>query len=292
MFKSSLVLLFLATTPIILCPSLAGQEAGARDMFFGGLEAVSPAAAARRTAVAKSGAAKVAPGSRRTTAAGPKPVTSTAAVTGVTTAADRSPGPTTGKVPIINAAYTRLGLRYAILKMNGAEATEVPLSTRFHSGDRLQLAIEANNDAYLYIVTQGSSGAWSVMFPAKSRNEGSSRVKAGEEHTTMFRFDAKPGVEKIFVVLSRVPERDLDSVIYSLKGNGAPAAAPSSDPVMLAGNLSVGDPLVSRLRTSYTRDLVLEEVAAAGTAERAMYVVSKSTGQDARVVADIKLVHE
>ena len=282
MFTSKWIGVALAAAPM-LCPPLAGQDGGARDMYFGGLEAVAPAAAvARRTAVARPGEVKAA--ARRKPAA-------IATTGGGAVAVNRSQG-STSKVPAINAAHTPLGLRYAILKMNGADATEVPLSTRFRSGDRLQLCIEANTDGHLYVVTQGSSGAWSVMFPKKSRNEGSSRVKAGEEHTTMFRFDAKPGVEKIFVVLSRAPERDLDSVIYSLKGNGAPTAAPPGEPMFLAGNLSVGDPLVSRLRTSYTRDLVLEEVAAPGTTERAMYVVNRSTGPDARVVADIKLVHE
>jgi hypothetical protein len=189
----------------------------------------------------------------------------------------------------MNAARAPLGLRYAILKMSGIDAVEVPPSTTFHSGDRIQLRVQANTDGYLYVVTQGSSGAWRVTFP-KSGKQGSNRVKAGEDHTSIFRFDAKPGVEKLFVVLSRVPENDLDSVIYSLQS--APTPAAGKDPLMLAGNLTVGDPLVARLRNSYTRDMVLEEVATPDTVERAVYIVNKATGPDARVVADIKLTHE
>ena len=38
---------------------------------------------------------------------------------------------------------------------------------------------QSNDDAYLYIVMQGSSGAWRVMFPADEFGEGSNRVLAG-----------------------------------------------------------------------------------------------------------------
>jgi Domain of unknown function (DUF4384) len=275
--------LALAAAPM-LCTSLGAQEAGARDMFFGGLEATAPAAAAARRA--QPAPARTAATNQGHGSAAVKKDRGRGATGVLATDQGKNSDP---KLPIINAARVPLGLRYSILKMTGADTTVVPLSTIFHSGERIQLCVEANTGGFLYIVGQGSSGAWSVMFPTKSLNGGSNRVEAGKEHTTMFRFDSKPGVERLFVVLSRVPERDLDSVIYSLKGNSAPAAG---EPMMLASNLTVGDPLVAKLRTSYTRDMVLEEVATPGTVEQAMYVVNKSTGPDARVVADIKLIHE
>ena len=265
--------------------ALPGQErAGARDMFFGGLEATAPAAAAKKklaapvATAARAQAPKVAATTR-----GPQPLP--------------PPPPAaagnTSRVPAINAGLAPLGLRYSILKVNGAESTEVPPSTQFKSGDRIQLKIQTNSDGFLYIVSQGSSGAWDVRFPSKSKNAGSNQMKAGEEYSSMFRFDSKPGVEKLFVVLSRRPEQDLDKFIYELKGTDTAAPpSPGKEPMMLASNLSVGNPLVSRLRNSYTRDLVLEEVEAPEREERAIYVVNKSLAPDARVVADIKLIHE
>ena len=270
---------FLVVTASSVLVSVAQEKTGAREMYFGGLEAAAPPAAVKKAAATR-------PVS--------KPATAAAAAT------QRNPpssnrdlsGPSS-RVHAINALRTSLGLRYAVLKVNGAESVEVAPSTRFKSGDRIQLKIQTNSDGYLYVIAQGSSGAWQVMFPAKSKNDGSNRVQAGEEHTSNFRFDSKPGVEKLFVVLSRQPERDLDTVIYNLKGGAAPTpAAAQPEPVMLAGNLSVNDPLVARMRNSYTRDLVLEEVAAPERAERAIYVVNKTTGPDSRVVADIKLTHE
>jgi hypothetical protein len=261
-----------AATLFFGLPAAAQEKSSARDMFFGGLEAAAPAPSRDKPPAPKP--------------AVPKPAASRPAPT----AAKNRPAPdqrTKPSVPVMNAVQSPLGLRYALLKINGIEGVEVAPSTHFRSGDRIQLRVQANADGFLYIVSQGSSGAWQVLFPSKGRNEGSNRVKAGEDyHTSVFRFDSKPGVEKLFVVLSRMPEKDLDSVIYDLKGNS------QKEPTMLASNLSVNDPLVAKLRNSYTRDMILEESNAPDSSERAMYVVNKSTGPDARVVADIKLIHE
>lgn len=279
--------------------NLAAQEkTGAREMYFGGLEAAAPTVAVKKAAAAARPAVRpvrvsqppVMAATHRDLPPQQQQSKQQANRDVATTSAPR--------VPVINASRSPLGLRISILKVNGADSVEVPPSTHFKSGDRIQLKIQTNSDGFLYVVAQGSSGAWQVMFPAKSKNEGSNRVNAGDEHTSNFRFDAKPGVEKLFVVLSRQPEHDLDGVIYNRKGGEAAAVptpavpAQQPEPVMLAGNLTVNDPLVARMRSSYTRDLVLEEVAAPERAERAIYVVNKTTGPDSRVVADIKLTHE
>jgi hypothetical protein len=255
------------------------QEAGARAMFFGGFEKKSSPA---KPPVAAAKTAKKEAPTRPTE-----------------TATRNNPGP---RVPAINAAVGgALGLRYSILKVEGANSFEVPANTRFKSGDRIQLQVESNSDGYLYIVTQGSSGAWQVMFPKATAANGSNRVQAGDVKSLLFRFDAKPGTEKLFVMLSRVPETDLDQAIYKLatgadepiKTNEKPKRAPAdAGQMLMASNAAVPDPLVSRLRTSYTRDLVLEEVSATDTQERAVYVATKAKSNAARVVADIKLVHE
>lgn len=245
-------------------------------MFFGGFEKAGKPAP------------KIAPAKTATKEARTRPTE---------TAPRNNPGP---RVPAINASLGSLGLRYSILKVEGANATEVPASTRFKSGDRIQLKVETNSDGYLYIVTQGSSGAWQVMFPSRNAANGSNRVQAGDVKTLMFRFDAKPGTEKLFVMLSRLPERDLDQAIYQIaNGSGRATDEPAQKPqpkdagqLLMASNAAVPDPLVSRLRTSYTRDLVLEEVSATDTQERAVYVATKAKSNEARVVADIRLVHE
>ncbi|MCC6539538.1 MAG: DUF4384 domain-containing protein [Bryobacterales bacterium] len=295
---------FLVTAGLCLSQSTAPPPAaGARAMFFGGFD-TPPSKAV--SAPAKKTVAKAAAPARAPKTAPASPAVAVAPQPEPAAAAPRRPS-----VPVINAGRVPLGLRYAILREDGVNGVEVAPTTRFKSGDRIRLKVQSNSDGYLYIVSQGTSGAWQVVFPTKNRRNGSNRMKAGEEESWNFRFSGKPGVEKLFAVLSRTPEADLDSLLYDLSGVPSPdgvkraAATPAGPaPLLMAGNLTVSDPLVNRLRTSYTRDLVLEEVgdatasAAAAAApeeksgERAIYVVNRTNGPDSRVVADIKLIHE
>jgi hypothetical protein len=121
-------------------------------------------------------------------------------------------------------------------------------------------------------------------------------------------FDLQSGIEKVFLMFSRAPEKDLEQLIYSLRGGVKPAsAAPepvqSQDapaaPRQLVASLSIDDATVGRLRNTYARDLVLEKVddggdgsANAPPKEKSVYVVNPSGAADSRVVADIQLVHQ
>jgi hypothetical protein len=109
-----------------------------------------------------------------------------------------------------------------------------------------------------------------------------------------FRFDEKPGTERLFVVLSSQPERDLDALIYSLKGaqGGGPRVlvAGVRPPAIPAGG-------IERLRSGLvSRDLKVERrpaAASSSTREEAVYIVNASgSGSSGRVVAEISLRHE
>lgn len=223
-----------------------------------------------------------------------------------------------------------LGMRYTIVKRVGSSAQEVPADTAFRSGDRIQVAVETNESGYLYIVTRGSSGAWKPLFPSKEVDGGSNYIEANTVTTIpaghVFTFDEQAGEEKLFLVFSRQPEPNLENLIYDLgtgatKPNGtnaAPKASPVTDtpkPVsnepktLLAMNvMSIGDDVVGNLRRVYARDLVVEKVQENATSsgygavrplnanyvpnmDIATYVVNPSSSKDARVVADLSLVH-
>ncbi|MCW5965129.1 MAG: DUF4384 domain-containing protein [Bryobacterales bacterium] len=223
-----------------------------------------------------------------------------------------------------------LGLRYTIIKRVGGNAEEVPVDTVFRSGDRIQVAVEANEAGYLYIIARGSSGAWKPLFPSAEAEGGKNYIPAGKVTTIpagyVFTFDDQAGEEKLFVVFSRKPEPSLESLIYDLgtgKGNTAPASAPKpskvTDPepadegapkVLLASNrVDIRDDVVGNMRRVYARDLIVEKVqtgpgASSYSAPRplnasyepsmqnAAYVVNPSSSADARVVADVSLVHK
>ena len=231
------------------------------------------------------------------------------------------PGSTPSSSPVESATQavsTRppaagpLGIRYSILKRNAAgEYQEVDVESTFHSGDRIRLEAQANSTGYLYVVAQGSSGAWQVLFPAREVAGGSNQVHRGETRLVpggnagQFVFDEQAGTEKLFLVLSRQPEANLDKLIYSMGQSSTPAAPASVEParVMMA-QATVSDDIISRMRAEMSsRDLIFEKVdnekvaAAEGgkgqvKMETAAYVVNPSTAPDARVVVDLKLKHQ
>jgi len=208
---------------------------------------------------------------------------------------------------IVQAAYTPpipLGLRYSILKRAEAgQSVEVDPQTAFRAGDKIRISVEVNDTGYLYIVNLGSSGAWKVLFPSPEIEGGDNLVKRGQRYEIpagyTFTFDEQPGVEKLFVVVSRRPEPDLEKLIYSLSGR--PREAPSEEEkpkLLLAQNLGpIDDRLIGRLRNSYARDLIIEKVdenmpGPKQEREKAVYTVNPKAGADSRVVADISLNHQ
>jgi len=187
------------------------------------------------------------------------------------------------------SASVPLGLRYAVLKRDaGGQYNEVDPETSFRSGDRIRLHVDANTTGYLYVVMQGSSGTWKLLFPSAEVAGGSNLVRKGESRQIpsgdkgQFVFDEQAGNEKLFIVLTRQPEPDLDKLIYSM--GGTPGAKDRS----LVAQASVSDNVVSKLRTQ-SRDLVFEKV---DSSENAAYVVNPSTAPDARLVVDVALKHK
>jgi len=217
------------------------------------------------------------------------------------------------------AALVPLGIRYSVLKRNAAGVyQEVDVDTTFHSGDRIRLEAQANSTGYLYVVAQGSSGNWQVLFPSREVSNGSNVVHRGETRLVpggnqgQFVFDEQAGTEKLFLVLSRQPEQSLEKLIYSMGGQTAPAdptvvkpAATEPNRVLMA-QATIGDDVISRIRGQVTaRDLIFEKVdnekvvaandkPAGGEVkmETAAYVVSRNTAPDARLVVDLKLKHQ
>lgn len=196
------------------------------------------------------------------------------------------------------SASIPLGLRYAVLKRDtNGQYNEVDPDTNFRSGDRIRLKVDANTSGYLYVVMQGSSGTWKLLFPSAEVAGGSNHVSKGESRQIpsgergQFVFDEQAGNEKLFIVLTRQPEPDLDKLIYSMGGTPGKDGSRS-----LVAQASLGDDIVSKLRSQMaSRDLVFEKVdstSADGKIENAAYVVNPSTAPDARLVVDVALKHK
>jgi hypothetical protein len=211
--------------------------------------------------------------------------------------------PSVPAVPVVNVANVPLGLRYSVMKRDAStKFVEVDQDTAFHSGDRIRLKVDTNTAGYLYVVMQGSSGNWRLLFPSADVDGGNNRIEKGMSQQIppgdkgQFVFDEQSGTEKLFLVLSRRPETDLDRLIYSINGTSS-----ANGDRKLVASANIGGDVVSRLRDEVkSRDLVFEKVDEVslkydGTndvkSEKATYVVNPSRGDDARLVVDVALKH-
>jgi Domain of unknown function (DUF4384) len=216
-----------------------------------------------------------------------------------TPAADPSARP----LVTVGVAPAPLGLRYSVLKRDDAgKFHEVNPDANFHSGDRIRVQVESNTSGYLYVVSQGSSGAWKLLFPSEDVAGGSNLIQKGDTRvlpsagdTGWWRFSEQAGVEKLFVVLTRQPESDLDKLIYSMGGAQGTLEHNVGASRTLLTQASVSDDVIARLRQQVSaRDLVFEKVDAdngGGQGEKAAYVVNPSAAPDSRLVVDVVLKH-
>jgi hypothetical protein len=283
----------LAVFGIIPCVS-AQQDAKkltARELFYstGDTPAPAPHKTAKAPGKAKPARPKSSPTADQATAAQPP-----------ATQSSNEP------IPVVQATYkpqgphSALGLRYTILKKTGEEQAEVNNGTVFRAGDRIRLAVEANDDGYLYVVNQGSSGTWKLLFPSPEIKDGDNRIHKRARYEIpsgyTFTFDEQAGEEKLFIVLSRRPEPDLEGLIYSL-GQGVPAnGKPAAEkPKVLMASAAFSDDVIGKLRSAYARDLIVEKVddeQAGPKSEKAVYAVNPTGSADSRVVADVTLKHQ
>lgn len=198
-----------------------------------------------------------------------------------------------GPVSYVQAGSKPLLLRYSLLRIVDGSPEEVGLDTTFRSGDQVGVRVEGNQDGFLYVVSRGSSGNWTPLFPSADIAGGENRLRArqplqlpSKEHA--FVFNETPGVEQLFIIYSAQPVDDLDALIYSLRKPEKPEMK------MLAQNIELKDGLVSKFRDLHSRDLVVERISSSAKEEgykpeNAVYVENRSGG---RVVADIPLTHK
>jgi hypothetical protein len=212
------------------------------------------------------------------------------------------------EVPMMNVANTAgpLAIRYSVMKLVDGDYEEVLPTTVFRSGDKIRIAVEANDSGYLYIVQRGSSKTWSVLFPNSDYQNGNNHITAVRRQVipgkARFTFDDTPGTERIFLVFARKPEPDLEKLIYKLssgdeaKPDPKPASTPteSAVPKVMMASAKLDDPFVDRLRAKLvSRDLVFETVDdnRAEKKDTATYVATPDRSADARLVAEFKLEH-
>jgi hypothetical protein len=195
-----------------------------------------------------------------------------------------------------------IGITYTLQKKVGGAMVDVSPDAVFHKDDRIIFVVQTNYPGFLYIGNKGPTGAWNPLFPSAQIENGDNRVEAFHKYAMppgyRFYFDEKTGVEDVFILLSREPVPDFEKLLYTRQGGSNPAAKPGDGkaqpkPLNVA-KVDLPASVVDRLRSTYSRDLLIEKIdddKPGDRKEKAVYVVNPTGNADSHVWADIRLVH-
>ena len=175
-----------------------------------------------------------------------------------------------------------LGLRYRLWKVTGSQTTDLdPDGAGLRPGDLLRVGLEINDTGYLYVVQRQASGAWRRVFPDPEIERGNHFIHSGVTYAIPLEeglaLQFPGGAERLLLVLSREPVKELESLVSPPQAVNTVSAAPPPEvsEATLAGVRKLLIP----------RDLLTEKVAE----EKAAYVVNRSGRPDSLIVHEIRL---
>lgn len=190
------------------------------------------------------------------------------------------------------------GLSYWIEKVGRSDTQRVTASTVFHNGDRIRFHLRSNRSGYLYVVTQGTSGRSSYLFPTKAGE--SEYIEANRNYTIPSQaaivFDAHPGKEVIWLFLSKQPLPVDGTAQAAAQGNAV------SSNVVALNNCGSKDLLIASPEAiqnqcgpksgGQSKDILVEDDTS--TAEAAGYAVmpQEQIEQGAMLSLKLELRHE
>jgi hypothetical protein len=110
-----------------------------------------------------------------------------------------------------------IGLGYTLyMRDANGDAMRVDPEREFRTGDRVRVSLETNTDGFLYIFNTTDGGEPVMIYPDVQLDGGGNYVEAhvpyeipdasaSEERLRWFTFDAKPGTERLYIVVTRDP---------------------------------------------------------------------------------------
>ncbi len=169
------------------------------------------------------------------------------------------------------------------------------LSATFFNYDRVKLHIRINRDGYLTILNQRTTGDLQLIYP-KTQEDAARKVTKTTDFTipttpgNWLKFDDVPGTERLIVILSDVPTREM---LVRLSGQTAAAAAPPPpnpqlEVIALLNSKSLGNELEQT-----SKDFTETSDEADDDGQPATFVVSASHNADLRkpVIYKLSLRH-
>ena len=191
------------------------------------------------------------------------------------------------------ATVQNLGLRYNVLLVDRSNNDVIEAADpgrNFHEGDCIALEFAPNRSGYLYVLEQGSSGAWKPLFPSPKLPNESNVVKAltpvRVPESTCFGIHPPQGEERVFVILTRNPANVYQLQESIRQENGEPKSS------LLAQNINrLSKDMEKRLAS---RDLEIDTVAqpqAAGERPYSVYIANASNVAIDELSVEILIKH-
>lgn len=207
-----------------------------------------------------------------------------------TPSAKPKPGaPAPAPAPVTNVASvpasSPIGIGYTLYQRNAAgETVRVSPATTFHDGDQVRFVIEPNIDGYLYIFLRTDDGEPEMLFPNHRLSNGANEVQAHVPYETpsrsseikWFTFDTAPGVERLYIVVSRAPLPNVPTskeLIAYCKESGqecawkpapqhfSPVLAGADEPKIVSASKSLGQVQAEMESEAITRGIKLKAEA-------------------------------
>lgn len=231
-------------------------------------------------------------------------------------------GPTLTNASLTSTHYPPLGLRYSVYQVVDGQRVPVSADSVFHSNDHIQFVVQVNSPVYLYVISRGSSGRWTTLFPDSDSAANANLIQPMHPYVYpsdgVITFADPAGKEELFLFASRKPIASAEDLMLQISGANAPAAtsqpkAPDNGqhPSVIEAFNHMDDAQFQALETSYSRDLIVEKVnsgpataadapapAAQSTPQsppvqdNSVYVVNPSHSADSHVVATVAFHHE
>lgn len=124
-----------------------------------------------------------------------------------------------------------IGVKTTILLTRDGKTSTVLPTHEFKSGDSVKLVFTPSIDGYVYWMSKGSSGNYTMLFPSAKAGMDNKVVRNKEYFVPAkgsFRFDDKAGTEELLCVLSEQKLPDLEkAAMENMKGAAGTAAVAS-----------------------------------------------------------------
>jgi hypothetical protein len=198
-----------------------------------------------------------------------------------------------------------LGLRYnlVLVDADSGKAQSAAPDRMFRAGECFAIELESNRAGFLYVLAKQSSGSWHPLVPSTESDMATEsnvivpgkRIRVPLQHC--FEIQNPPGVETLFVVLSREP-RDTFELYENIKTPGTtqtPGAPRRTAASVQVADARVTDGAVARMREQFgSRDIAIKKVSQPlGAAEppESVYVVNSSSNPSSNLAAQIDVHH-